>query len=122
MSVSNHRGEGLFHVGPLTIVSEVRRIALEQNRTIGSLTENLPLLESGLNSLCLAILVSRLEDSVGVDPFAALKNERFPQDVRRVRLRKRHPLKRSLCAGSTFWWSIASILPARTCSLILSIG
>jgi acyl carrier protein len=62
----------------LTIVSEVEQIAREQNKTIGPLTDNLPLMESGLDSLCFAILVSRLEDSIGVDPFATLKDASFP--------------------------------------------
>ena len=31
----------------------------------------LPLLESGLDSLCVAIIVANLDDELGLDPFAA---------------------------------------------------
>ncbi|HLW92711.1 MAG TPA: acyl carrier protein [Roseiarcus sp.] len=62
----------------LTIVSEVEKIAKEQKKTLAPLADNLPLLESGLDSLCFAILVARLEDTVGVDPFANSEDGRFP--------------------------------------------
>ena len=35
------------------------------------------LVDSGLDSLCLAIIVARLEDALGVDPFSA-KDDDFP--------------------------------------------
>lgn len=54
-----------------TIVDQFKTVALEQERPIPSLTDDLPLLESGLDSLCLAIIVTRLEDSLGVDPFSS---------------------------------------------------
>ncbi len=34
--------------------------------------------QSGLDSLCFAILVARLEDSLGVDPFTASEEVYFP--------------------------------------------
>jgi hypothetical protein len=52
-----------------TIISAIERVAFEQKRTIAPLTDDLPLVESGLDSLCLAILVARLEDITGRDPF-----------------------------------------------------
>jgi hypothetical protein len=42
------------------------------------LHDNLPLLESGLDSLCLAIVVARLEDQLGVEPFSAAAAEDLP--------------------------------------------
>ena len=36
------------------------------------------LLESGLDSLCFAIIVARLEDQLGVDPFTAAEDVFFP--------------------------------------------
>ncbi len=45
------------------------------------LTDELPLLESGLDSLCFAILVSRLEDATGRDPFATANASEFPRTV-----------------------------------------
>lgn len=53
------------------IIEVFEKVAREQDRSMPSLTDDLPLLESGLDSLCFAIIVTRLEDSLGVDPFAA---------------------------------------------------
>lgn len=54
-----------------TIVEQFQKVAEEHGRTLTPLTDDLPLLESGLDSLCFAVVVTRLEDSLGVDPFAA---------------------------------------------------
>jgi hypothetical protein len=61
-----------------TIISQVQQIAQEQKRAIAPLSDDLPLLESGLDSLCFAILVARLEDAVGVDPFAEAEGGGLP--------------------------------------------
>jgi acyl carrier protein len=53
------------------IVDQFGQVAQEQDRQIPPLTDDLLLLESGLDSLCFAIVVARLEDSLGVDPFNA---------------------------------------------------
>jgi acyl carrier protein len=42
------------------------------------LTDDLVLLESGLDSLCFAIVVARLEDALGFDPFSAAEDVDFP--------------------------------------------
>jgi len=55
----------------LTIVSRVEEVAKEQRKTLAPLADDLVLLDSGLDSLCLAIIVARLEDELGVDPFSA---------------------------------------------------
>jgi acyl carrier protein len=60
------------------IISQIRRIAQEQNRKLAPLTDDLVLLESGLDSLEFAILVARLEDSLGVDPFGASEDSNVP--------------------------------------------
>jgi acyl carrier protein len=62
----------------LTIVSEVEKVAKEQKKALAPLADNLPLLDSGLDSLCFAILVARLEDAIGVDPFATSQDGGFP--------------------------------------------
>ena len=36
----------------------------------------------GLNSLCIAIIVARLEDELGLDPFTASENVEFPITLR----------------------------------------
>jgi hypothetical protein len=45
-------------------------IAATQGRTLAPLTDPLELLNSGLDSLCFAIILERLEDELGKDPFA----------------------------------------------------
>jgi acyl carrier protein len=51
------------------ILSEIRKIGEEQDRELAPLTDDLSLLDSGLDSLAFAILVARLEDALGLDPF-----------------------------------------------------
>jgi len=60
------------------IISQMQQVAREQNRTLASPTDDLVLLESGLDSLGFAILVARLEDTLGVDPFSAVEDTTFP--------------------------------------------
>jgi acyl carrier protein len=62
----------------LKIESEIQKVASEQNVTLAPLSDDLNLLDSGLDSLCFAILVARLEDSLGVDPFTASDDVSFP--------------------------------------------
>ena len=62
----------------LTIESEIQKVASEQNVRLAPLSDDLNLLDSGLDSLCFAILVARLEDSLGVDPFTASDDITFP--------------------------------------------
>ena len=52
-----------------TILAEMIRIARQRNKSLAPLNDDLPLLESGLDSLCIAILVASLEDRLGIDPF-----------------------------------------------------
>lgn len=53
------------------IVSQFQNVADEQNRKLAPLSDDLVLLESGLDSLCFAIIVARLDDVLGSDPFSA---------------------------------------------------
>jgi acyl carrier protein len=55
-----------------------RRTATEQERVLQPLSDDLLLLDSGLDSLCFAIIVAMLEDQLGVDPFADLDDAGFP--------------------------------------------
>jgi acyl carrier protein len=61
-----------------TIISEIQKIALAQKRDIGALNDDLPLLESGFDSLCFAVLVAQLEDDLGLDPFSSAEEIEFP--------------------------------------------
>jgi acyl carrier protein len=66
------------------VIAEFKEVAREQDRHLAELADDLPLLESGLDSLCLAIIVARLEDRLGVDPFtaAAAADAPFPATFR----------------------------------------
>lgn len=61
-----------------TIESEFQRVSREQNRKLAPLAENLKLVDSGLDSLSFALIVSRLEDAVGFDPFDTQDDLKFP--------------------------------------------
>lgn len=62
----------------LTILETIEQIATEQNKVLRPLTDELPLMDSGLDSLCFAILVARLEDAFGFDPFTLSDDVEFP--------------------------------------------
>ncbi len=62
----------------LTIMAEMQRIADEQAKRLAPLADDLVLLDSGLDSLCFAVLVARLEDKLGLDPFTAADDVAFP--------------------------------------------
>jgi aryl carrier-like protein len=61
-----------------TITAQIELIAASQNKTLAPLTDDLVLLESGLDSLCFAILVAQLEDELGFDPFTLSDDVYFP--------------------------------------------
>jgi acyl carrier protein len=59
-----------------TITSLFEQVAREQQRTLAPLSDDLKLLKSGLDSLSFALIVARLEDTLGYDPFETA--ESFP--------------------------------------------
>ena len=46
------------------VLSQFKQVAQEQSKKLAPLSDDLPLSESGLDSLCFAIIVSRLEDAL----------------------------------------------------------
>jgi acyl carrier protein len=56
-------------------------VAQDQKKTLAPLSDELGLLETGLDSLCFAIIVARLEDRLGLDPFSAAEGVEFPVTV-----------------------------------------
>jgi acyl carrier protein len=60
------------------VVEQFRQVAREQDKPLVALSPDTVLLESGLDSLCFAIIVARLEDQLGVDPFTASEDVYFP--------------------------------------------
>lgn len=61
-----------------TIIAEFEQVAREQDKPLAPLRDETMLLDTGLDSLCFAIVVARLEDSLGVDPFQTAADEKFP--------------------------------------------
>jgi aryl carrier-like protein len=59
-----------------TIISVFEAVAVEQKRTLSPLSDELKLLQSGLDSLSFALIVARLEDSLNIDPFDSV--DAFP--------------------------------------------
>lgn len=59
-----------------------KQVAHEQDRRLEPLSDELPLMDSGLDSLCFAIVVSRLETTLGVDPFSKNEDVPFPVNLR----------------------------------------
>lgn len=62
----------------LTVVSEIEQIAAQHHKRLSPLTDETVLVNTGLDSLCFAVLVARLEDRLGVDPFAISDDINFP--------------------------------------------
>ncbi len=60
------------------VLSQFQMVAAAQEKVIRPLTDDLVLLDSGLDSLCFAIIVAELEDSLGVDPFSSAEEVYFP--------------------------------------------
>ncbi len=60
------------------ILENIVRIAAQQKKSLAPLTDNLPLLDSGLDSLCIAVLVASLDDGLGIDPFNQDGDISFP--------------------------------------------
>jgi acyl carrier protein len=60
------------------IVAQFTQVAEEHEKRLAPLTDDLELLDSGLDSLCFAVIVVRLEAALGVDPFSASEEMVFP--------------------------------------------
>jgi acyl carrier protein len=60
------------------VIAQFKRVAEEQDKRLAPLTDDLTLFDSGLDSLSFAIVVTRLEIALGVDPFSEDENASFP--------------------------------------------
>ena len=63
----------------LTTLSE---LMLEETGEVTSIDEDLILLESGLDSLGLAVLITRLESILGFDPFSISEAPYYPRSLK----------------------------------------
>ena len=60
------------------VISEIRQIAEHSKKSLADLNDDLVLLDSGLDSLAIAILVARLEETLGFDPFTQSDDTAYP--------------------------------------------
>ena len=63
----------------LTILSTIQKIAVAHKRDIASLDDDVALVDSGLDSLCFAVVVAHLEDELELDPLSSVT--RFPVTI-----------------------------------------
>lgn len=61
-----------------TILSEIQQLAETEQKPVPELKDDLVLLESGMDSLMIAILVARLEEKLGLDPFTESADVFYP--------------------------------------------
>ena len=60
------------------IITEIEQIAETHKKSLPPLTDDLVLLDSGLDSLAIAVLVARLEETLGFDPFTESDDIFYP--------------------------------------------
>jgi hypothetical protein len=63
------------------ILNQFKQVADEQDKRLAPLSDALPLLNLGLDSLSFAIVVTRLETVLGVDPFSENEEAAFPVNL-----------------------------------------
>ena len=63
------------------ILEEIVQVASQQSRQLMPLRDDLRLVDSGLDSLCMAIIVARLDDALGLDPLSSDEDTPFPVTI-----------------------------------------
>jgi acyl carrier protein len=63
------------------IIAVMTQIAGEQKVSLPRLDDDLLLNETGFDSLAFAILIARLEDEFGIDPFTISEEAAYPSTV-----------------------------------------
>ncbi|BAR55158.1 acyl carrier protein [Bradyrhizobium diazoefficiens] len=79
-SINKARGKPAMSVRS-KVIEAIQQIAKEQHVALPALSDDLSLHETGFDSLAFAILVARLEDETGVDPFTISEDAAFPATV-----------------------------------------
>jgi len=64
-----------------SILEQFAEVAEQQDRKLLRSDDETPLAETGLDSLCFAIIVAKLENRLGVDPFSQSEDAQFPLTV-----------------------------------------
>lgn len=63
------------------VLQTITAVAAEQGKSLAPLSNQVALMDSGLDSLCVAIIVARLDDQLGVDPFGSADDVALPVTV-----------------------------------------
>ena len=63
------------------VISQLQQVGTETKKNLPPLTDDLVLLDSGLDSLAIAIVVTRLEDTLGLDPFTESDFSSYPETI-----------------------------------------
>ena len=63
------------------IMEQIIQVAEQQGRRLAPLCDDLRLLDSGLDSLCIAVIVAKLDDALGLDPFSGEEDYPFPVTI-----------------------------------------
>jgi len=60
------------------ITAQFQQVSREYDKRLAPLSDDLALLDSGLDSLCFAVIVARLERQLEIDPFSTSEDAVFP--------------------------------------------
>lgn len=60
------------------VIDQFIKVAESQKKTLNNLSDTLVLYDAGFDSLCFAIIVSNLDDLLGIDPFTGAEEVLFP--------------------------------------------
>jgi acyl carrier protein len=60
------------------VIAEMEKIAAQYEKKLAPLSVDTKLATCGLDSLCFAVLVLRLEEQLGIDPFSSSESIEFP--------------------------------------------
>ena len=63
------------------VYEQIRSVAEQQKKVLPRLDDELGLMESGLDSLCIAVLIANLDDKLGVDPFGSSDDAEIPVTI-----------------------------------------
>lgn len=63
------------------VVAEIVRLLEEDDLDVPDITASTILLDTGLDSLGFAVLVTRLEEKLGYDPFSLMKDAVYPRTL-----------------------------------------
>jgi hypothetical protein len=77
MLIGNDRTSATESIRTL-VLETITAVATEQGKTLGPMSDEIALMNSGLDSLCVAIVVARLDDRLGVDPFGTADDVMLP--------------------------------------------